>query len=242
VLFLNATWVETGKRFIASQVHIVPPEGVDFVDAEDAQRFFAPRRLRLSTAAHMSARFTYVSPAGTLARGKTAHGRVVDGGYFENSGATTTLEILKTIDAMALDEKEDPRWKDVESLVIHISNEPVNPKLAPETLDRAAEHPMISPHAWMNELLSPLWTMLNTRGARGTYARETVHWHVGADNFFHFGLCRESANAPLGWVLSGSTRTNMASQLAGETCDTADTPPRRIFDNRAALERLRERL
>ncbi len=242
VLFLNATWVETGKRFIASQVHVVPPQGVDFVDAEDAQRFFAPRRLRLSTAAHMSARFTYVSPAGTLARGKTAHGRVVDGGYFENSGATTTLEILKTIDAMALDEEEDPRWKDVETLVIHISNEPVNPKLPPETLDMAAEHPKIAPRAWMNELLSPLWTMLNTRGARGTYARETVYWHVGEDSFFHFGLCRESANAPLGWVLSSSTRSNMRNQLAGEICESADTPPRRIFDNRAALERLRARL
>jgi hypothetical protein len=242
VLFLNATWVETGKRFIASQVHIVPPEGVDFVDAEDAQRFFASRRLRLSTAVHMSARFTYVSPAGTLTRGKTEHGRVVDGGYFENSGATTTLEILKTVDAMALDGNEDPRWKDVETLVIHISNEPANPTLPPETLDMAAEHPKIGPHNWMNELLSPLWTMLRTRGARGTYARETVYWHVGEDNFFHFGLCLESANAPLGWVLSSSTRSNMANQLAGEICETADTPPRRIFDNRAALERLRARL
>lgn len=242
VLFLNATWVETGKRLIASQVHVVPPEGVDFVDAEDAQRFFAPRRLRLSTAVHMSARFTYVSPAGTLTRGETAHGRVVDGGYFENSGATTTLEILQTIDGMALDQTEDPRWKDVETIVIHISNEPVNPKLPRETLDQAAEHPKIRPSAWMNEILSPLWTMLNTRGARGTHARETVYWHVGADNFFHLGLCRESANAPLGWVLSSSTRTNMANQLAGEICETADAPPRRIFDNRGTLERLRARL
>jgi hypothetical protein len=34
----------------------------------------------------------------------------------------------------------------------------------------------------------------------------------------------------------------MANQLAGEICESADTPPRRIFDNRAALERLRDRL
>jgi hypothetical protein len=242
VLFLNATWVETGKRLIASQVHVVPPQGMDFADAEDAQRFFAPRRLRLSTAVHMGARFTYVSPAGTLVREGTGHGRVVDGGYFENSGATTTLEILKTVDAMALDGKEDPRWKDVETIVIHISNEPVNPKLPPETLASAAGHPKIGPSAWMHEILSPLHTLLNTRGARGTYARETVYWHVGAGNFFHFGLCRESANAPLGWVLSSGTRANMANQLAGEVCETADTPPRRVFDNRADLERLRARL
>jgi hypothetical protein len=34
----------------------------------------------------------------------------------------------------------------------------------------------------------------------------------------------------------------MANQLAGEICETADTPPRRVFDNRAGLERLRARL
>jgi hypothetical protein len=242
LLFLNATWVETGKRLIASQAHVAPPDGsVDFVDAEDTQRFFAPRRLRLSTAVHLSARFTYVSPAGTLEKEGRVHGRAVDGGYFENSGATTTLEILKAIDAMALDAKEDRRWQAVETIVIHISNEPVNPKLPPETLEKAAAHPKIGPHAWMSEVLSPLWTLLNTRGARGTYARETVYWHVGQASFFHFGLCRESANAPLGWVLSSSTRRNMANQLAGETCESADTPPRIIFDNRAELERLRAR-
>jgi hypothetical protein len=46
---------------------------------------------------------------------------------------------------------------------------------------------------------------------------------------------------PLGWVLSSSTRRNMNSQLAGERCETRDTPPRVFFDNRGSLERLRER-
>jgi hypothetical protein len=238
LLFLNATWVETGKRIVASQAAIAPE---DFVDTEDAQAFFAPRSLRLSTAAHMSARFTYVSPAGALAKDGKTHGRVVDGGYFENSGATTTLEIAKTIDAMARDRQEDPRWRRVETIVIHISNEPVNPLHPPETLAQAAGHPKIGPGNWMSEILSPLKTLLSTREARGTYARETLRSHVGEENFFHFGLCRESTNVPLGWVLSSSTRRNMNSQLAGERCETRDTPPRVFFDNRGSLERLRER-
>jgi hypothetical protein len=46
--------------------------------------------------------------------------------------------------------------------------------------------------------------------------RETLAARVGEDRFFHFGLCRQSANAPLGWVLSSGTRRNMDEQLAGE--------------------------
>ena len=236
VLFLNATWVEAGKRIIASQAAV---DGRDFTDAEDAQAFFAPRALRLSTAAHMSARFTYVSPAGTLVRDGEAHGRVVDGGYFENSGATTTLEIALAINNMIDDPGEDPRWARVVPTVIHISNEPVNPALPPEDLAHAAANPKIAPGRWMPEVLSPLKTLLSTREARGVFARETLHWHVGDENFFLFGLCRESANVPLGWVLSASTRRNMRSQLAGEKCEGDGTPPRVIFDNRGNLERLR---
>ena len=238
LLFLNATWVETGKRFVASKAAIAPE---DFVDSEDAQAFFAPRSLRLSTAAHMSARFTYVSPAGTLAKDGKVHGRVVDGGYFENSGATTTLEIAKTIALMVLDRNADSRWQRVQTIVIHISNEPVNPRNPPEMLAQAAGHPKIGPGNWMSEILSPLKTLLSTREARGTYARDTLRAHVGEENFFHFGLCRESTNVPLGWVLSGSTRRNMNSQLAGDRCETADTPPHVFFDNRGSLELLRQR-
>jgi hypothetical protein len=238
LLFLNATWVETGKRIIASEAAITP---VDFVDAEDAQAFFAPRALRLSTAAHMSARFTYVSPAGTLTRNGAKHGRVVDGGYFENSGATTTLEIALAVNALADDPAADPRWRKVVPTVIHISNEPRNPRTPEETLAHGAGHPRIAPATWMPEVLSPLRTLLSTREARGTFARETLRWHVGDANHFHFGLCRESANVPLGWVLSSSTRRNMNLQLAGERCRSGEEPPRVIFDNRGNLERLRAR-
>ena len=243
-LFLNATWVETGKRLIASNVRIAPrnadaPE--DFVDTEDAQRFFAPRSLPLSAAAHMSARFTYVSPAGTLVKEGKAYGRVVDGGYFENSGATTTLEILKTVDWLAAKDR-DRRWKRVEPIVIHISNEPVDPSAEPDTMQAARGNPDIAPRRLLNEVLSPLWTLLNTRSARGMYARETLLWHVGPSNFMHFGLCRRSTNVPLGWALSESTRDRMESELLEEQCESELDPSETIFDNPGNLEKIRRRL
>jgi hypothetical protein len=232
-LLLNATWVETGKRVIASNLRIAAARGAeDFVDSEDANAFFYPRSLPLSTAAHMSARFTYVSPAGTLVRDGTTHGRVVDGGYFENSAATASLEILQTVQLLA---QEDARWKRVEVYVIHISNEPVDAKLADDSLSLAPDNPRIAPRQFLNEVMSPLRTMLNTRDARGRHSRESLAWQAGQDHFFHFGLCRTSNNVPLGWVLSASTRARMEAQLQQSKCPPADGS---VFDNPAALQKI----
>jgi len=237
-LLLNATWVESGKRLIASNLRLrVPGADEDFVDVEDASEFFAPRSLRLSTAAHMSARFTYVSPAGALKKGGAVHGYVVDGGYFENSGATATVEILETLPLM---ENEDPRWAKVDPVVIHISNEPVAVPAVPDTLEKAPENPNIRPSPWLNESLSPIWAMLNTRNARGMLARETAFWRVGERNFLPFGLCRRSANIPLGWVLSRSTQDRMKAQLDPPGSESRAEPC--SFDNAGNLDRIRARV
>jgi hypothetical protein len=236
-LFLNATWVETGKRLIASNLQLAPKDGLEvFVDAEDAQAFFAPRSLPLSTAAHMSARFTYVSPAGTLVKDGAVRGRVVDGGYFENSGATATFEVLEMLPFMA---EKDPRWKKVEPWVIHLSNEPVNPNAPPDSLLERRNRSAIRPQPWLNEVLSPPLALLNTRDGRGVYARDTLAWHVAWDHFLQFGLCRSSENIPLGWVLSQATQDRMKAQLTGDKCASKRHPGEVIFDNPSNLEKIR---
>jgi hypothetical protein len=88
VLLLNATHEETGKRIITGHVLI---ERNVFIDSLDALHVLG-RDVRASTAAHNSARFTYVSPAGDLG---DKHGSVIDGGYFENYGALTALELAR---------------------------------------------------------------------------------------------------------------------------------------------------
>jgi hypothetical protein len=235
-LLLNATWVETGKRIIASNMRVAASERrEDFVDVEDANAFFAPRALALSTAAHMSARFTYVSPAGTLQRHGKTYGRVVDGGYFENSGATTTLAILQTIEDLQLSGR-DPRWKKVVPYVIHISNDPVDPNHADDSLGNAPRNPYIRPSEFLNEVLSPVNALLSTRSARGYYARESAAWAVSHDHYLHFGLCRTSTNVPLGWVLSKGTRERMDEQLHDKPCgDDANNP---VFNNPQKLARI----
>lgn len=71
--------------------------------------------IRLSTAAGLSARFPVVSPAGDLINEK-GHlvGRVVDGGYYENFGATTALEIAERL----------REQHGLNPIIIQITNEP----------------------------------------------------------------------------------------------------------------------
>jgi hypothetical protein len=238
-LLLNATWVETGKRLIASnlRVQLLPEEKKleklsEFADAEDVHRFYGQRALPLSTAVHLSARFTYVSPAGTLVKDGRIHGRAVDGGYFENSGATSVLEILKVLDHLA---EPGTGWAKVKPYVILISNEPVDLSNLDEQLDSAPDNKRIKPFPAGNEVLSPLLTMINTRGARGEYARVTTRWHVGQNQFLHFGLCRDGAiKIPLGWVLSGAVRDAMDEQLHSNACGP--------FTNQAHLDTIKQAL
>src|SRR5688572_25160282 len=79
------------------------------------------RDLRVSTAAHNSARFSWVSPAGTIidASGRS-RGHVLDGGYFENYGAVTLLE---TVRATLL----ELRGRKLLPIIIQISSDPELP-------------------------------------------------------------------------------------------------------------------
>ena len=71
------------------------PNSFHFVQLDD-MIMRVKRPIRLATAAHMGARFTYVSPAGSVCNNSETY-HVADGGYFENSGALTATEIIDII-------------------------------------------------------------------------------------------------------------------------------------------------
>jgi hypothetical protein len=96
-LLLNATHQDTGRRVITSHLKV---ERHVFLDSFDVHRLLQ-WDMPASAAAHNSARFTYVSPAGKLvprsADGSRAQnpGFLLDGGYFENFGALTALQLVR---------------------------------------------------------------------------------------------------------------------------------------------------
>jgi len=208
-LFLNGTRVESGKRIITSNLQIRSGAGGEFADAEDAEAILdngGSRDIPLSTAAHMSARFTYVSPAGRLPDG----GHIVDGGYFENSAAGTALEIVYAVKGVI----QNARWPErVVPVVIEIRNGPT--KESPDSPVDSGSTPNQPKHDFLSEILAPVNTLLNTRNARASLSQEAIEGEQDSKKNprFRFGLHGSSVPLPLGWMLSGGAAKEMRRQL-----------------------------
>ena len=211
LLFLNSTEVETGQRVIVSAVQLPPAS--DFYGANELITLTGAD-LPMSSAAHLSARFTYVSPAATVL-GPDRHvvGHLVDGGYFENTGADTAAGVIK-----ALNDAAAARAVSIAIYVLIISNEPEDPK--------AAKGP--DPERWLTELRAPLAALLNARDARGREAAIDIARPVMTDSSMNplgagksgevlalpIGLEQRSIVLPLGWTLSDTAQCEIDEQLA----------------------------
>ena len=92
LLFLNSTEVQTGQRFVQEPFQSLraPTQDMDVANFAAFSYGLLPASSPLSAVVHNSARFTYVSPAGSLTdaallkQGKSLTRQLVDGGYFEN--------------------------------------------------------------------------------------------------------------------------------------------------------------
>lgn len=229
-LFLNGTSVEKGKRIITTNLRLTSI----FLDAEDAANTLASDQLPatkaschipLSTAADMSARFAYVSPAGRFPNGS----HVVDGGYFENSGATTALEIVTRIRTLC----EFKKITNVDVKVIMISNDPQKGSLTiapakpgPSPSQKLRSESVTTEGDHLEDATAPIYALLNTRDARGVYAqkaiaREQRRQKVNEDpdvmpdtkDIVYFGLRETEVPLPLGWMLSKEAARVMREQL-----------------------------
>src|SRR6185369_2914769 len=198
-LFLNSTWVESGKRVIASNLKIDAATFSDTVDIFDTVK----ADMRLSSAAHNSARFTYVSPAGTVRTPQGVWGHLVDGGYYDNSGGSTAVEILDAMDE-AMDEANPELRKSITPVVIMITNDPL--------LDNEKSP---APYSFMNELLSPVRTFFNTRPARAGFSRSALYNWTCEKNGLYLPIGLQDVNGPLpmSWVLSDVAKNTMQEHL-----------------------------
>jgi hypothetical protein len=160
-LILNATDVEHGYRVAVTPFEIVSlgidniPSMTKIAEFHNAIRGIAPagqrdfnRDLTLGSAVGLSARFPWILPAATLHMAKH-DARIVDGGYFENSGAETILDLLDTL-------RGSYHGGGKQKISVHI--------ITISSLD------FQEPSSWqgIGEILSPVRTMLSTRDARGT--------------------------------------------------------------------------
>lgn len=209
-LFLNGTVVEDGARIIASQVRF--RSELEFRTAYDAFDELQ-RDIPMSTAAGMSTRFTYVSPAGKIPRPDrhSSFGHVIDGGYFENSGAVTAGEIVSFLEH---DKRVRPfvvladfRKPDADGPVR--DDQDTSP-FCPAPGRCGPQQPGKSERV-ANEILSPIRGLLATREARGSLALGDLLHHMrheaddgSEDDLVDFRAIPRDVPLPLGWVLSDS--------------------------------------
>ena len=212
LLFFNGTSVDTGRRIVTSPVLWAPLDPTTSgIDLADLHRLLKAD-LTVATAAHNTARFPYVSPAGRIRDASGAdHGHVVDGGYFENSGADTARDVIGVLRAAF----PDPA---IRFVVLVLRNTPDRERLPPE--NEAAWRGLQE----LGEVFAPLRAVLRTREARAEFALRRLGLAVGGENVIEFAVCPNDtprADPPLGWELSLEMMRLLDAQLARCTADAS---------------------
>ncbi len=215
MLVLNTTLVETGEQIVIAPIG-KPSDDQGVLFNPDYRSIYPDligerRDIRLSTAMSLSARFPLIMPAGRLRNGKSSV-RLVDGGYFENSGVATAQAIISDLisnratspqasvaavgDGTGLAASLSPEAEDlIEFRLIILSEDYTPPELS----------------EGLNELLSPLRTLLRTRSKRGQEAirratKSLIEPYIIKLSHDHFHMS-------LGWHFATPTQRLIEAQV-----------------------------
>ena len=188
----------------------------------------------LSTAAHISARFPYVSPTGRILRKSCAGNGLVpgpavsydaDGGIFDNSGSGTAVDAWRALTPLASSIESQPGAGCLVPLFIQIDNSPP----ADVTAD------VTKPDPRPNELTAPITATIGQLASREEYARAsaaaaftrpvsasgrpvTFAASPGSPSSMWFRITlfgQPGPQPPLGWTLAPATVEQMRAQLTG---------------------------
>ena len=194
LLYLNTTSVEEGKRMVIA-------------GAEPDSSAFHPSTLfdldstlsiRLSTAAVMSARFPFVTPEAVVSR-TGGDRRFVDGGYFDNSGATTALDIASAL-------KRGPFGNKVRPIIVHIG-------ISDATITRESNTNAQRLHVALNEIMAPVRALFAIRDSRGAVVVKELAEQalVDSNHVELIDITTGERNVPfvLGWLMSKNARVAM---------------------------------
>lgn len=208
-LFINSTRVEDGNPFVISSLSMESSIIQDLYRYIDDDEGF-----KISTASLLSARFPYVGPAGIIEYNKIVESDdgiretierdsmgLVDGGYFDNTGANTTFEIL-----MELYESGEFNYEENRPVVIYLKN------------GSDTEETSLSTESLLYQILAPLNTTMQLRDANTLTGLKRVHDLVTflEGELYILSLEREkeyNAEIPLGWALSAITQSEIDNRI-----------------------------
>jgi hypothetical protein len=196
-MFINTTEVESGKQCWLSNVK--PDKGMYFPDERDLFNTKIKGGINFSTMINFSSRFPLFSPGANLTQNENFKLHYVDGGYVENTGAGTMLEILESL-------KENSK---------HFQNDEVVPFVFVLRFgdDKDDDFKDLSVG---NEMLEVVTGIYNTRIGRTTtataqlerFTEEKLH-----GKFIPLCLSSSGSQVPLNWVLSSSSLDNLKKDI-----------------------------
>jgi hypothetical protein len=292
IVLLNSTATESGCRILVTQLDasVLPAPGhactspsltsnrEQFADGSEDSRDFTvgrsslsgrqcttdarARELHMSTAAHLSARFAFVSPSGGLigctpdATKDAAEGTeidrnpyttyAIDGGYLENTGLQSLLQLFDAVqpDIQRWNSNQRSEFTIVPVLVVadnHYTSDkpalaaPRRPELLVPLQGRGAKSTAMDAAIWEQHAFArfagppPGMDKASCASSDPTTCKRVGEMCASpADST----LCRRAflvspdvrpqVAAPLGWALSEGSRTNLSEQLACQFAEHAD--------------------
>lgn len=202
-LFINTTQVENGFPVVLSNIKLNNSQEKNITrDKLNFPRDFYADILKepyldvpLSTASLLSARFPFVSPAGTLT-GKNGTISLVDGGYFDNTGANTAYQVLFDIKKWYQSKHKDYVFHTkIKPIIVYLTNG-IN---VPDKIN--------SSRTLMGQLSAPIETSFQIRDSNTKNnllkLKDYVEFYGG--EFITYSLQKPGAtetDIPLGWALS----------------------------------------
>jgi predicted chitinase len=238
-LIMNATDAASGRRIVISPFgfsggtssnmnSIISYQ--DLGKSTDQQAQKTPPAIRLSTAAGISARFSWVTPAATIPVGDVRLGkgpkiRLVDGGYVDNSGAETALNLFESIQQSV---KSINTIATAPQRVVGTNGAKGKKVSAKLIVLSGGAYPVRTSFA-LGETLEPIRALLSTRESRAYVAIDAAARRfpayelasigegaakvlVAASDLRHASLNSRFYPLPLGWSMSNRTRQIIEKQ------------------------------
>jgi hypothetical protein len=206
----NGTDAATGNRVLTAPIAAPDQTGSDipwpFRSARDFHRLMGAD-VSISTAINNTARFPYLEPFGEMMPldRKGQVGSLVDGGYFENEGLQTALDLAEWL------ARQSPGGRPVQPIIVQATgNGKANVRTTDVmTCDHASDGPFIpsKDSAW--QILAPLVGLYHVPGGHSAVLLRQAHdqFCEVPSRFVHFYLPADDKGRaiPLNWVLSNKT-------------------------------------
>ena len=211
-VFINTTEVESG--FQCWLTNVKPDDSMFFADRRDLFGYKINGRINYSTMTNFSTRFPLFSPGAALIENDSKKYHYADGGYVENTGAATMLEIIKVLKPQLDSYRIKPFV-----LLLRYSN------------DSTGSTANIN---FANEFSEILFGIYNTRSGRGRIAVEELKRYIHSNfplpaNVIEFSLSKSGSEVPMNWVLSKKSLNLIKEDIKEKWKRKAEKPLKDFF-------------